>query len=236
MMSVGCAWILFFFVSLLVVESHRGMQRLHALVPECFGLNPDDCTCLEETFQQLSEKWFFHGGIAPAGVGGSESEEEAKSFSGKDASAAVRRRKSTFVPHNAQSSFSLLALEQKEELAAASSSSSQGVEMTAAAAAVNANDISVKVEEEKQEKDEKDEKEEKEEKEKGHVVVKLTEDAVPAESIQSPALSPSRSNKKQKEIHHSKSLMSFVAAHSHDIGNVTRFSPKTLSTMSGLIM
>ena len=216
MVSVGSAWILFFFVSLLVMESHRGMQRLHALVPECFGLNPDDCTCLEETFQQLSEKWFFHGGIAPAGVGGSESEEDAKSFSsGKD---AVRRRKSTFVPHNAQSSFSQLALEHKEELAAASSSSSQGVEMTAAAA-VDANDISVKVEEEKQD----------EEKEKGHVVVKLTEDAVPAES-------PSRSKKNQKETHHSKSLMSFVAAHSHDIGNVTRFSPKTLSTMSGLIM
>ena len=46
--SVISSWVLFVVVLMLNIESHRGMQRLHAMVPECFGINPEECTCVEE--------------------------------------------------------------------------------------------------------------------------------------------------------------------------------------------
>jgi hypothetical protein len=43
MVSIVSAWCLFLIVLLLDIESHRGMQRLHAMVPECFGKSPLHC-------------------------------------------------------------------------------------------------------------------------------------------------------------------------------------------------
>ena len=62
LVSVMLAWALFGLVLLLVVESHRGMQRLHAQVAECFNVTTES-NALEETFKKLSEKWlcrFIH--------------------------------------------------------------------------------------------------------------------------------------------------------------------------------
>ena len=81
---------------------------------------------------------------------------------------------------------------------------------------------------------EEEQEREPERKEKGHVVVRLMPES---ETAKSSASSPSRSPKqRKKEVHHSKSLMSFVAAGTHDLGKITRISPKALSTLSGLIM
>ena len=84
MVSITMAWVLFFVVWLLVIESHRAMQRLHATVPECFGLDAETCPCLEDTFEKLSEKWMFHGG------------ENASKNDGPEKGGQTHRRKSTF--------------------------------------------------------------------------------------------------------------------------------------------
>ena len=104
--SVVMAWLLFFFVLALLIESHLGMLRLHALIPGSFGIPLSETGgSIEHTFEQLAERHMFHGGIKPAaGKASLDTQGNIKHRSRstfipvKENDDCVRPRKSTYLP------------------------------------------------------------------------------------------------------------------------------------------
>ena len=197
LVSVMLAWALFGLVLLLVVESHRGMQRLHAQVAECFNVTTES-NALEETFKKLSEKWLFHGGKMP------------------------KRRASTFSGLGDADHFAI-ADDLGEE--------HKSVEMTATKETPRTSkEISVTV----------SEKENNDDVEKGVSSIDSPQRR-PSFSIGSPRRSASDTsqkikNKKTLKSQATQRFKNFVKAEGKTLSGLTRISPKTMSSLSGLIM